>query len=91
MRRELTKRELDVLRLSGYSCKEIAAKLCISLGTAKDHLHNIKKKLKVATKEQSLIVALKYHLLGIKEVDCGFWDSNDIYIEDIQPVDLRKE
>lgn len=91
MKRELTKRELDVLRLSGYSCKDIAAKLCISLGTAKDHLHNIKKKLKVATKEQSLIVALKYHMLGIDDVDVNFWGNSGVYVEDIQPVDFSKE
>jgi hypothetical protein len=38
----------------------------------------------------SLIIALKYHILGIKDVDIGFWDSDGVYIEDIQEVDLRK-
>jgi hypothetical protein len=54
------------------------------------HLEHIRSKLKVKNKEQSLIIALKYHILGIKDVDIGFWDSDGVYIEDIQEVDLRK-
>lgn len=91
MRRELTKRELDILRLSGYTRAQIAKKLCISKATVMSHLEHIRSKLKVKNKEQSLIIALKYHILGIKDVDIGFWDSDGVYIEDIQEVDLRKE
>lgn len=91
MKRELTKSELKVLRLAGYTRKQIADKLCLSIGTVKSHLTNIRYKLNAKSKEQSLIVALKHHLLNIQEVDIGFWDSTGTYIEDIQEVDFRRE
>ena len=90
MKRELTKRELEVLKLSGYSRKEIADKLCISFGTAQRHLYNIRKKLKVNSKEQSLIIALRGSFIDIEEVDVGFWMPNGEYKEDIQIIDWRK-
>ena len=91
MKRELTKSELKILRLSGYTCNEIANKLYISLGTVKSHLTNIRYKLNAKSKEQALIVALRNRLLDIREVDIGFWDSSGVYIEDIQEVDFTKE
>lgn len=90
MKRELTNKEKQVLRLSGYPRKEIAKKLCITLGTVQDHLTHIRRKLGVKSREQSLIVALKNNILDIREVDVGWWDENDNYIEDIQLVDMRK-
>lgn len=91
MKRELTKSELKVLRLAGYTREQIADKLCLSIGTVKSHLTNIRYKLNTKSKEQSLIVALRHHLLEIKNVDIGFWDSSGTYIEDIQEVDFTKE
>lgn len=91
MKRELTKRELDILKLCGFSRKQIANKLCISEGTVFKHLYHIRQKLGVKSKEQSLIIALRYKLLGIKDVDIGFWDNSGVYIEDIQPVNLWRE
>lgn len=91
MKRELTNKEKQVLRLSGYPRKEIAKKLCITLGTVQDHLTHIRRKLCVKSREQSLIVALKNNILDIQDVDCGFWNNEGIYIEDIQPVDFSKE
>lgn len=91
MKRELTKREIEILKLSLYPNHIIAKKLCIALCTVKDHFTHIRQKLKVKTRQQSLLVALRYNLLGIKDVDMGFWDSSGVYIEDIQPVNLRRE
>lgn len=90
MKRELTKSEIKVLKLTGYKTKNIADKLCISVSTVRDHFTNIRRKLNAKSKEQCLIVALKHHLLDIREVDMGFWDSNGVYIEDIQEVDMRR-
>lgn len=87
----LTKREKEVLRLAGYTREQIAEKLCLSIGTVKSHLVNIHKKLKTKSKEQAILLALKGKILDIREVDIGFWDSNGIYIEDIQEVDFTKE
>jgi len=46
---ELTMREREVIRLvaAGLSNKEIGARLCIELGTVKNHVHNILGKLQV--------------------------------------------
>lgn len=90
MKRELTKREKEILKLSGYTREQIADKLCISKATVMSHLDNIREKLNVKSKEQSLIVALKHHLIDVQEVDCGFWNSDGVYIEDPQIVEWRK-
>ena len=43
----LTRRERDVAQLvgQGYSNKEIARDLCLSLGTVKHHVHHVLEKL----------------------------------------------
>lgn len=91
MKRELTKREKEILKYIGYPREDIAKKLCISVSTVKTHLSSIAHKLKTSSKEQDLIIALKYRLIGIADIDIGFWDSNGIYIEDIQSVDFTRE
>lgn len=52
---ELTPRELEVLELisEGLSNQEIADKLYIEVGTVKNHVHNILKKLDVANREDA--------------------------------------
>jgi DNA-binding NarL/FixJ family response regulator len=52
---ELTPRELEVLELisEGLSNQEIADQLYIEIGTVKNHVHNILKKLDVATREEA--------------------------------------
>jgi DNA-binding NarL/FixJ family response regulator len=52
---ELTPRELDVLNLigKGLTNQEIAERLVIEVGTVKNHVHNILKKLDVSSREEA--------------------------------------
>ena len=52
---ELTPRELEVLELihEGLTNQEIADRLYIEVGTVKNHVHNILKKLDVANREEA--------------------------------------
>jgi DNA-binding NarL/FixJ family response regulator len=52
---ELTPRELEVLELigQGLTNQEIAEKLYIEVGTVKNHVHNILKKLDVSSREDA--------------------------------------
>ncbi len=52
----LTKRELEVLRwiAEGLSNKQIARKLCVSLYTVKNHVHNILEKLQVPDRSKAV-------------------------------------
>lgn len=51
----LTPRELEVLALidEGLSNQEIAARLFIEIGTVKNHVHNILRKLDVSSREEA--------------------------------------
>lgn len=64
---ELTKRELDVLKLlaKGMFNKEIAQTLNISERTVKNHVSNIFKKLVVADRTQAAVFAIRNNLIGI--------------------------
>ena len=55
---ELTPREKEVLDLldSGMSNQEIAEKLCIEVGTVKNHVHSILKKLEVDSRYEAAAV-----------------------------------
>jgi DNA-binding NarL/FixJ family response regulator len=79
MKRELTKREIEVLKLSGYTRKEIAKRLCLSISTVQDHFTNIRRKLKVNSKEQSLIIALRGGFIGVEDIDAAFWHPEGNY------------
>jgi LuxR family maltose regulon positive regulatory protein len=61
----LSERELDVLRLmaQGLSNGEIAARLVISLGTVKSHVHSIIDKLAVRSRTQAVARAQELKLL----------------------------
>jgi two-component system nitrate/nitrite response regulator NarL len=52
---ELTSRELEVLQLidEGFTNQEIAEKLVIEVGTVKNHVHNILKKLDVSSRQDA--------------------------------------
>lgn len=53
----LTAREREILRLirNGASNRDIAQELTIELGTVKNHVHNILKKLNVSRREQAAL------------------------------------
>ncbi len=61
----LTGRELEVLRLvaAGLSNRQIAARLFISLGTVKVHLHNISEKLNATSRTGAVARARELRLL----------------------------
>ena len=61
----LSERELEVLRLvtAGLSNREIAAKLVISLGTAKTHIHNLCGKLGVRNRTEAAMMAKEIGLV----------------------------
>ncbi len=61
----LSERELEVLRLvaAGFSNREIAEKLVISLGTVKIHTHNIYSKLSVDSRTKAILRANDLGLL----------------------------
>jgi DNA-binding NarL/FixJ family response regulator len=54
--RELTAREIEVLRLLelGRSNKEIAAAMCIEVATVKNHVHPLLRKLKVKRRSEAV-------------------------------------
>lgn len=62
---DLTERERDVLVLlvKGYSNAEIAARLNISMATAKFHLTNIFSKLGVKNRVEAVTIALEHQLV----------------------------
>ena len=91
MRERLTKTELKILKLIGFSRKDIAKKLGVQLSTVQHHLTNLREKLCARSMAQLAVIALVQGLLDIKEVDIGFWDSDNNYIEDKQIIDLRRE
>lgn len=61
----LTAREKDVIALiiKGLNNSEMAHELCISESTVSNHLQNIFSKLKVNSRTQAAIVALRYSVL----------------------------
>jgi LuxR family maltose regulon positive regulatory protein len=61
----LSERELQVLDLlaAGLSNRQIAAKLIVSLGTAKTHIHNIYGKLDVQNRAQAIARARELELI----------------------------
>ncbi len=64
---ELTKRELEVLRLltRGLLNKEIADQLSISEKTVKNHVSNIFKKMGVSDRTQAAVYAIKDKVVSI--------------------------
>jgi DNA-binding NarL/FixJ family response regulator len=61
----LSDREMEILKLTidGYSYKQIAEKLFLSLNTVKKHLSNIYHKLHVTSKAQAIKIATKNKLI----------------------------
>jgi len=69
---ELTEREREILGLlgEGYSNRDIAEELVITVGTVKNHVHNILDKLDVHTRKQAAMVARQLSL-GEGKADSG--------------------
>lgn len=65
----LTRREREVLGLvqQGLTNQEIAAKLVIELGTVKNHVHNILRKLNVNSRRDAVHVSRLAGLWGVNE------------------------
>ncbi len=65
--KELTKREIDVLKLlaEGLFNKEIAVNLHISERTVKNHVSNIFKKIQVNDRTQAAVFAIKNNLISV--------------------------
>jgi len=63
----LTSRELEVLRLLalGYTNRQIAKDLVISLGTVKNHVEHIRAKLGVSDRTQAVVRALEYGIITL--------------------------
>ncbi len=66
--KELTKRELEVLKLiaNGMFNKEIASTLNISERTVKNHISNIFHKINVSDRTQAAVFAIKNKIVDIK-------------------------
>ncbi len=64
---QLTPREFEVLRLMklGYTNRQIARDLVISLGTAKNHVEHIIAKLRVSDRTQAVVKALELGVLDL--------------------------
>jgi LuxR family maltose regulon positive regulatory protein len=63
---ELTNRELEVLAFvaTGMANREIAKRLCVSVGTVKTHVHRILAKLDVGNRTEAVHRARQARLLG---------------------------
>jgi two-component system, NarL family, response regulator LiaR len=62
----LTEREMEVLHLivDGHSNPQIADKLCITVATAKAHVHSILQKLCVDDRTQAAVLAMRQGLVA---------------------------
>ncbi len=71
IRRDLTERELDVLRLlaHGRTNREIAEELVLGEETVKTHVGNILAKLQLAHRTQAVVHAFKEGLISLDEID----------------------
>jgi NarL family two-component system response regulator LiaR len=66
---QLTEREMEVLRLAarGMSNKEIAQELVLSVRTVQGHLHNIFEKLRVGSRTEAVLHALRKGWLTLED------------------------
>lgn len=71
IRRDLTERELEVLRLlaHGRTNREIAEELVLGEETVKTHVGNILAKLHLAHRTQVVVHALKQGLISLDEIE----------------------
>ena len=71
MGKRLTSRELLVLALtaSGFSDREIAEKLSVSVRTVNIHVEHFRAKLGAKSREQAVVKALKNGLLSFDDIE----------------------
>lgn len=74
----LTEREKNILIRCCKNNTEIAKDLILEISTVKTHLTNLRKKFKSKNKTEILIKALKSKAITLEEIDCGFWNENDV-------------
>ena len=68
---DLTKQEVEILKYSGFSNKEIAEKLHLAIQTVKKHKSNIHEKMGVtggAATVKDVIAALKQGIIKIDDM-----------------------
>jgi len=67
----LTRRECEVLRCLalGYSNRQIARQLVVSVATVQNHIHNILEKLEVSNRTMAVVTAQRRGLLSIEKID----------------------
>lgn len=67
---QLTRREIDVLKLAakGLRNKEIADELVLSVRTVQGHLSNIFGKMRVGSRTEAVIMALRKGWLGLEDI-----------------------
>ena len=87
----LTDRELDVLdRLAmGAATKEIATFFGISEHTAKFHVTNLARKLRVETRVQTVVRALQLGLLKLESIEVPITESVLVKSSCGQPIRKR--
>ena len=68
---QLTQREMEVLRLAakGMSNKEIAQELVLSVRTVQGHLHSIFEKIRVGSRTEAVLHALRKGWLTLKDTE----------------------
>ncbi len=79
---ELTRRELEVLRLValGRSTPEIAGELAISAHTVLNHIRNLRRKLDAASKLEAVVAAIRLGLLDWTQNATGPVSSSAIQV-----------
>jgi DNA-binding NarL/FixJ family response regulator len=67
--RPLTEREVEILRLlgRGHTNKGIAQRLYLTEGTVKCHVHHILTKLRIVSREQAMLWALREGLTSLSD------------------------
>lgn len=65
-------REIEVLKIINLTDDEIGNNLCISASTVKSHIHNIMNKLRVSTRANAVIAALKGKYIKVKDLKADY-------------------
>lgn len=72
--KDLTTRELEVLKLMNFSDKEISGILVVESTTIKTHIKNIMSKLHTSNRTHTLIKALKENIIQLDDLITEYKD-----------------